>query len=114
MLSDWFPTGVLPILTSPLKCLPVNQKTNLGTLLSTLAGATNYVTAPFESYLLKSLGSIPIGSALVIITAMNSSALNETLLRIKRYRMNTTLISLDPATPPELPGIRTIHMPFEE
>jgi uncharacterized protein (DUF58 family) len=98
----------------PFKVAPGKSKDQLGTLLQTLAGATNFVTASFENYLLQSLGSIPIGSALVIITALNSPILNETLLRLKRYRMNTTLISLDPAIPAELPGIRVVHMPFEE
>ena len=98
----------------PFKVPPGKSKEQLGTLLQTLAGATNYVTAPFENYLLKSLSSIPIGSALVIITSMNSSVLNETLVRMKRYRMNTSLISLDPSAPAEIPGILTIHMPFEE
>jgi hypothetical protein len=64
--------------------------------------------------LLHSLSAIPIGSALVIITAMNSSVLNETLLRMKRYRMHTTLISLDVTPPADIPGIRTVHLPFEE
>ncbi len=98
----------------PFKVSPGKSKDQLGILLQTLAGATNYVTAPFENYLLRSMGSIPIGAALVIITAMNSDNLNETLLRMKRYRMNTTLISLDPETPADLPGIRIVHLPFEE
>ncbi len=98
----------------PFRVAPGKSKDQLGTLLQTLAGATNYVTAPFENYLLHSLSAIPIGSALVIITAMNSPVLNETLLRMKRYRMHTTLISLDAAPPAEIPGIRTVHLPFEE
>ncbi len=98
----------------PFKVPPGKSKDQLGILLQTLAGATNYVTAPFENYLLKSMSSIPIGSALVIITALNSPMLFETLVRMKRYRMNTTLISLDPAPPLEIPGIKVVHMPFEE
>lgn len=98
----------------PFRVSPGKSKDQLGTLLQTLAGATNFVTAPFENYLLHSLGSIPIGSALVIITALNSPMLYETLIRMKRYRMHTTLISLDPTPPADLPGIRTVHMPFEE
>ncbi len=98
----------------PFKVSPSKSKDQLGTLLQTLAAATNYVTAPFENYLLRSLSTIPIGSALVIITALNSPVLNETLLRMKRYRMHTTLISLDATVPDEIPGIRTVHMPFEE
>ncbi len=98
----------------PFKVPPGKSKDQLGILLQTLAGATNYVTAQFEDYLLRSMGNIPIGSALVIITAMNSQRLNETLLRMKRYRRHTTLISLDPSTPVEIPGIRTLHIPFEE
>jgi uncharacterized protein (DUF58 family) len=98
----------------PFRVAPGKSKDQLGTLLQTLAGATNYVTASFENYLLHSLSAIPIGSALVIITAMNSSVLNETLLRMKRYRMHTTLISLDTSPPAEIPGIRTVHLPFEE
>ncbi len=98
----------------PFKVPPGKSKDQLGTLLQTLAGATNYITAPFEDFLIRSLGSIPIGSAIVIITALNTPALNETLMRMKRYRMNTTLISLDTSAPADLPGIRVVHMPFEE
>ncbi len=98
----------------PFKVPPGKSKDQLGILLQTLAGATNYVTAQFEDYLLRSMGNIPIGSVLVIITAMNSTRLNETLLRMKRYRRHITLISLDPVAPVEIPGIRTVHFPFEE
>jgi uncharacterized protein (DUF58 family) len=98
----------------PFKVAPGRSKDQLGTLLQTLAGATNFVTGPFENYLLKTLSSIPIGSALVIITSLISPMLVETLFRIRRYRMYTTLISIDPTPPPEIPGIRIIHLPFEE
>lgn len=98
----------------PFKVPPGKTREQLGTLLQTLAAATNFVTAPFENYLLRSMSSIPIGSALVIITALNSLILSETLMRMKRYRMNISLISLDPVSPTVLPGIKIVHLPFEE
>jgi uncharacterized protein (DUF58 family) len=98
----------------PFKVAPGKSKDQLGVLLQTLAGATNYVTAPFENYLLKSLSAIPIGAALVIVTSLVSPELLETLIRMKRYRMHTTLVSVDPSDPPEIPGVKIIHLPFEE
>ncbi len=55
---------------------------------------------------------LPYGATLVIVTAFVNQELAETLLRLKRYRAHTTLISLDNNPPPELPDVRIIHLPF--
>ncbi|MCJ7626576.1 MAG: hypothetical protein MUO76_24045, partial [Anaerolineaceae bacterium] len=78
-----------------------------------LARITSYVTTPFEVFLAKSLPQLPFGASLVVVTALVTPELCETLIRVKRYRSNTTLISLEKTAPPEIPGITCIHLPFE-
>jgi uncharacterized protein (DUF58 family) len=91
---------------------PSTSTRQLILLLETLARVTPFVTTPFETFLGKALTQMPFGASLVIISALNTPELFEALMRVKRYRSNTTLVSLDANNPPELPGIHAIHMPF--
>jgi uncharacterized protein (DUF58 family) len=91
---------------------PSTSTRQLILLLETLARVTPFVTMPFETFLGKALTQMPFGASLVIVSALVTPEFAETLIRVKRYRANTTLVSLDLNTPPELPGIHTVHMPF--
>lgn len=97
----------------PFVIQPSHSQKQLPHLLESLARITLLVTSPFETFLSRSLPKLPFGASLVVISAVVTPALCETLLRIKRYRSNTTLISLDPALPPSIPGIQVIHMPYQ-
>jgi uncharacterized protein (DUF58 family) len=97
----------------PFQISPGRSNEQLAQLLGALAAVTQYTTAPFENLLMKSLPKVPYGSTLVIVTALLPQELLETLMALKRYRPNATLFSLQPEPPPVLPGIRTIHLPFE-
>lgn len=97
----------------PFIIQPSQSPQQLAHLLESLARVTLYVTTPFETFLARTLPRLPFGASLVIVTALVTQSLCETLLRIKRYRSNTTLISLDPSPPPKLPGINIIHMPYQ-
>jgi uncharacterized protein (DUF58 family) len=106
--------GCLAHADQPFQFQPGRSPQQLALLLQALAGLTSYVVGPFEAYLLKSVPRLPIGSSLVLISALVSPALMEALITLRRYRPHTTLVSLSPTPPPALPGIRMIHLPFIE
>ena len=96
----------------PFNIQPGRSRDQLAYLLQALAAVTPYTSTSFEAFLVKSLPGIPYGATLVLVTAMVTPVLVETLVRIKRYRANTTLISLDPIPAPDIPGVRNLHIPF--
>jgi uncharacterized protein (DUF58 family) len=95
----------------PYSLAPGRAPQQLGWLLQALAGVTPVSTLDFERYLLKAMPTLPYGATLVVITGLHSPLLDETLLRLKHYRGNITLLSLDERTPKEIPGIRVIRLP---
>lgn len=109
-----FANGCLAHADQPFRIPPGRSARQLGILLTALAGVTPYVTAPFETFLIRSMAEIPFGASLVIVSALVPESLEDTLIRLRRYRPNITLISLAQPTPRELPGIRTLHMPFDD
>ena len=96
----------------PYSLAPGRAPQQLSRLLQALAGVMPISTLDFENYLLKAMPTLPYGATLVVITGLHSPLLDETLLRLKRYRGNITLLSLDERTPKEIPGIRVIRLPF--
>jgi len=97
----------------PYSMAPGRSPQQLSWLLQALAGVMPISTLPFEKYLLKAMPSLPYGSSLVVISAIHTTLLSETLLRLKHYRGGITLLSLDENTPAEIPGIRVIRLPAE-
>ena len=97
----------------PFIIQPSRSPHQLAHLLESLARVTLFVTTPFELFLTRTLPRLPFGASLVIVTALVTPSICETLLRIRRYRSNSTLISLEANPPPNLPGINTIHLPFQ-
>jgi uncharacterized protein (DUF58 family) len=106
--------GCLAHADHPFQIQPGRTTNQLAYLLQALAAVTPYTTAAFENYLVKALPRITYGASLVIVTALVTSSLVETLLRLKRYRINTTLISLETTSPPTIPGVCSLHLPFYE
>lgn len=109
-----FCNGCLAHADQPFRIQPSRSPNQLALLLGALAGVTPYVTAPFESFLVRSMTDIPYGATLVVISALVPESLQDTLMRLRRYRPNITLISLAEEPPPDLPNIRTVHMPYRE
>jgi uncharacterized protein (DUF58 family) len=105
--------GCLARADQPFQISPGRSNEQLAQLLGALAAVTQYTTSPFEQLLMKAMPKVPYGSTLIVVTALLSPELLETLMTLKRYRPNATLFSLQPEPPPHLPGIRTIHLPFE-
>jgi uncharacterized protein (DUF58 family) len=98
----------------PYSLAPGRSPRQLSWLLQALAGVMPISTLSFEKYLLKAMPGLPYGSSLVVISAVHSQLLSETLLRLKHYRGGITLLSLDENTPHEIPGIRVIRLPAED
>jgi hypothetical protein len=108
-----FSNGCLAHADQPFRIQPGRSPHQLAVLLGALAGVTPYITAPFEMFLIRSMADIPFGATLVIVTARVPETLQDSLMRLRRYRPQITLISLEDRPPPPLPGIQIIHLPFE-
>ncbi len=104
--------GCLAHADRPFRILPGRSRDQLSLLLQTLAAVTPYTTTPFEKYLVKAASNLPYGATLLIVTALVTPALLETLISIRRYRTHTTLICLQAAPPPTIPGVHVLHLPF--
>jgi uncharacterized protein (DUF58 family) len=104
--------GTLSNSDQPFRIPPGRSPRQLAHLLEALAGVTPVVTAQFERYLLRESSRLPYGATLVILTAVTTPALNETLIRLKQHGRRITLISFAEEPPVAIPKIRTIHLPF--
>lgn len=103
--------GFLAHSDHPFRIQPSRSPDHLGTLLSCLAAMTALTSAPFSKYLMRAVSNVPYGASLIVITPVVTRDLADTLFALKRYRLHTTLVSLDKIAPPKIPGIRCIHIP---
>jgi uncharacterized protein (DUF58 family) len=106
--------GSLANSDQPFRIQPGRSQQQLAHLLQSLAGVTPLVTAPFERFLLREIPRVPYGASLMIVTAWTTPELAETLLRLKRHERRITLLSVSEGPPPEIPGVRCVHIPFED
>lgn len=104
--------GSLSETDQTFRILPGRSQEHLATLLRALAGIPAFSACPFEKFLINTLTDLPLGATLLIITASISPEMAETMLRLKRYRAHTTILSLEESAPPDIPGIRIIHAPY--
>lgn len=88
---------------------PGRSKAHLPLVLEALAGLTPLVTAPFERYLLSQAPKMEFGSILMVVTAVVTEELVETLLRLRSRNRRTTLISLAAEPPAYMEGVETYH-----
>ena len=106
--------GCLSNSDQPFRIPPGRSAQQLAHLLQALAGVTPVVVAPFERFLLREIPKVPYGASLVVLTAIVTPDLAETLMRLKRHERRMTLVSLAEITPPMISGVRTIHLPFAD
>ncbi len=106
--------GCLANSDQPFRIPPGRASGQLARLLEALAGVTPVVVAPFDRFLLREISRVPYGVTLVILTAVVTPGLTETLMRLKHHERRITLVSLAEIAPPIIPGIQNIHIPFEE
>ncbi len=106
--------GCLANSDQPFRIPPGRSPAQLAHLLGALAGVTPVTVAPFEQLLLREIPRIPLGATLLILTALTSQELVETILRLKKHERRFTLLSFASAPPPNIPGVECIHLPFQE
>ena len=104
--------GCLGNSDQPFRIPPGQSSQQLSRLLEALAGVTPVVVAPFDRFLLREIPKVPYGALLVILSAVITPGLTETLMRLKRHERRITLISLAESEPPLIPRIHCIHLPF--
>ena len=105
--------GCLAHADQPFRIPPGRSPRQLGTLLEALAGVTSVVTAQFEQFLIKEIPRVPYGATLLIVTGVTSGELLETLAQLRKHGRRITLLSFAESSPGDIPGIRTIHRPFQ-
>ena len=106
--------GCLAHADQPFRIPPGRSPQQLAALLQALAGVTSVVTGNFERFLLREIPRVQYGATLIILTAVTSSELATTLIQLKQHERRITLYSVAEEEPPLIPGIRTIHQPFQE
>jgi len=106
--------GCLSNSDQPFRIPPGRSPQQLSHLLQALAGVTPVVVAPFERFLLREVPKVPYGATLVVLSAITSPELAETLARLKKHERQITLISLAEEPPPEVIGVHSVHLPFKE
>lgn len=106
--------GCIALSDRPFRIPPGSTPKHLATLLSALAGVSPVVTASFERYLLREAPRIPFGATLVIISAVFTPQLAETMMQLKKRERKITLISVTEKAPQPVPGVAMIHLPQTE
>lgn len=106
--------GCLAHSDQPFRVPPGRSPQQLARILTLLAGASPITVGPFDQFLLRAMSDLPYGATVVILTGVMTPELVETLSRLQRYRKHMTLYSLALEPPPEIPGVRIIHVPFKE
>ena len=109
-----YSNGSLAHADQPFRIPPGRTPAHLAALLQALAGVTPYVGLPFEKFLLRAQAEIPYGASLVILTALLPPSLQDVLLRLRLYRPSIRLYLAGAEPPPDLPGIRCLHLPYQE
>jgi hypothetical protein len=80
--------------------------------LTALAGVTPISIGSFENFLWREAPRIPYGATLVVITAVTTPELAESIFRLKKHERRITLVSIAQEDPPKLPGIMVLHEPY--
>ncbi len=106
--------GCLANSDQPFRIPPGRSTQQLTHILEALAGVTSITLAPFDRFLMREAPSVPYGATLVVVTALLTPELLETLQGLKRHERRITLISLASEAPPEIPGVKSFHLPFSE
>lgn len=106
--------GCLAHADQPFRIPPGRSPQQLAHLLEALAGVTSVVTAPFERFLLREAPRVPFGATLVILTAVTTPELAQSLIQLKKHERQITLLSLAAEQPPHIPGIQVLHRPFKD
>jgi uncharacterized protein (DUF58 family) len=106
--------GCLAHADQPFRIPPGRSPQQLAILLQALAGVTSVVTGSFERFLLREIPRVQYGATVIILTAVTTPELASILIQLKQHERRITLYSLAEDAPPVIPGIHTIHQPFQK
>jgi uncharacterized protein (DUF58 family) len=106
-----FSNGCLAHSDQPFRIPPGRSRKQLGSLLQALAGVTSFTTGSFEWVLSRALPQLPYGSTLIVVTAFVTPQLAETLIRLRQYRPNLTVLTLEGSEISAIPGVRVVQVP---
>lgn len=104
--------GSLAHADRPFRIPPGRSPRQLGRMLSLLAGVTPLVMKPFAEFLVQEMPRVYYGASLLVISAVVSAQLRETLARLHRHGRRITLYSLAQEPPGLIPGVLCLHRPF--
>lgn len=105
--------GCLAHADQPFRVPPGRSPAQLIRLLETLAGVTPFVTGAFDRFMGAEMSRLPYGATLVIVTALITPVLAETLLRIRKHGHRVTVLYFGKPAPPDIAGVQLVHLPFE-
>jgi len=105
--------GALPRSDQPIKVLPGRSPLQLTRILESLAAVSPFATSSIEHLLTTESPRLPWGATVVVVTAVVTTGLEATLLRLKEGGRKLVLIALGSDAPDErrLPGIVVHHVP---
>lgn len=106
--------GCLAHADQPFRIPPGRSPKQNSILLEALAGITPVVTSPFERFLIKEVPRIPYGATLLVITGVTTPEFGEALTQMKQRGRRITLLSFAASPPPNVQGVRSFHIPFED
>ena len=104
--------GCLAHADQPFRVPPGRSRQQLGQLLTALAGVTPFAIGSFDRFLMAEVPRLPYGATLVVVTGLLNKDLAETLLRLRQHGRRLTLLSFAKQTPPSIPGVNILHLPF--
>jgi uncharacterized protein (DUF58 family) len=104
--------GCLAHSDRPFRIPPGRSPKQLGALLEALAGVTPIVMTPFEQFLFQEMPKVHYGASLIVVTAVHTPELFESLSRLRAHGRKMTLVTLSEKPPQEVPGILQVHIPF--
>ncbi len=106
-----FSNGCLAHADQAFRIPPGRSRNQLAMLLQALAGVTSFTSGSFEWVLARAMPQLPYGATLVLVTALVSPQLVDTLLHLRQYRPNITLLTYNAGAVPRIPGVRVIELP---
>ncbi|MEA3377041.1 MAG: DUF58 domain-containing protein [Chloroflexota bacterium] len=103
--------GCLMRSDQPPRVPPGRSPDQLAAILEMLAGVTPFATASIERVLRRESPRLPWGATLVVVTAIVTDPLAETLINLRKAGRRLALVSLEEDPPPFLEGVVTYHLP---
>ena len=104
--------GCLGSADQPFRIPPSRSPEQLSHLLTALAAITPVVAGPFERFLISEMPHLDYGATLVVVTALSTPTLVETLLRLKQHGHKITLIVISETPPADIRDLRMVHVPY--